>query len=364
MIQARHISFNIHYGRYIKPLEINLSKRGKFRHHFGKGTPNQIACRIQKLASRWKYYTEGDHSTFDAHVTVEMLQLTHAFYNSCFQSKELSALCRRTINNKCVSRHGDRYTVRGTRMSGDMDTSLGNSLINLAILQELLFHLDIEGEAIVNGDDFILFTESPVPIHDSQIVLRWMNMETKMKPSTTNIHEVEFCRKKMVYNTSGQPIMLPDIDRVFNTFGLTVAQIDCYKNFLLEVLHGTWKSYKSNPVGLCFKELFHWFNNYERQQTGKNFIGAYKYLDRTTQYTIKLAKKDPEETSSEVMLSALTAYEEILHLNTLKKRLFHKILPFFTNPRLRRYGSYELQKQDHISDYVIIDHVTQTIDVS
>jgi hypothetical protein len=43
-------------------------------------------------------------------------------------------------------------------MSGDVDTSFGNSLINYYILISLLKELNVVGDAIVNGDDFIIFT--------------------------------------------------------------------------------------------------------------------------------------------------------------------------------------------------------------
>lgn len=105
MIQARHISFNIQYGKYIKPLEQYVTKKHKLALHFGKGTPNEIAERIYKLSNKWNYKTEGDHSTFDAHITKEMLQLTHKYYQACFGGDSfLSKLSKRTINNTCKSR--------------------------------------------------------------------------------------------------------------------------------------------------------------------------------------------------------------------------------------------------------------------
>lgn len=43
-------------------------------------------------------------------------------------------------------------------MSGDVDTSFGNSIINYAILKEVIRILGLKGDAIVNGDDSLIFT--------------------------------------------------------------------------------------------------------------------------------------------------------------------------------------------------------------
>lgn len=161
LIQARDASFNIEYGRYIKPLERQL----KDHVVFGKGNYDQVARRVAKLSSQYKYYTECDHTTFDAHVTVDMLRLLHRYYATCYNDdRELALLSRRTITNYCTTRNGEHYVVHGTRMSGDVDTSFGNSLINYHVLRAGLREQKIRGEVLVNGDDSIIFSDAPIDI--------------------------------------------------------------------------------------------------------------------------------------------------------------------------------------------------------
>jgi len=107
---------------------------------------------------------ECNHSTFDAHVTIEMLEMTHRFYNSYHRNhnSEIQKYSRMTLINKCQNRNGDRYKIVGTRMSGDVDTSLGNSLINYAILKEAISIFKVKGDVIVNGDDSIIFLNEPI----------------------------------------------------------------------------------------------------------------------------------------------------------------------------------------------------------
>ncbi|KAJ8666906.1 hypothetical protein QAD02_008568 [Eretmocerus hayati] len=176
MIQARHITFNIEYGVYIKALEDSLSKDK----HFGKGNYLDIGSKIRKFLTKYSHYTEADHSSFDAHITEEQLKLTHTFYQYCFyHDRKLRALSKKTLRNSCSTRDGVKYKVNGTRMSGDVDTSLGNSLINYAIIEQVLLELGIDGDCIVNGDDSIIFTNQPIPQERAQDLFRKYNQENQ-----------------------------------------------------------------------------------------------------------------------------------------------------------------------------------------
>nr|QTJ63593.1 RNA-dependent RNA polymerase [Hymenopteran tombus-related virus] len=254
LIQARHPSFNMAYGCYIKPLERSL----KSDIHFGKGTYDQIGAKISKLARRYKYYTEGDHITFDAHVTPEMLRLCHRFYARCYQQDSgLLRLSRKTIRNRAISRNGERYSVNGTRMSGDVDTSLGNSLINYYIIMEVIHRLGIDGDAIVNGDDFIIFTNSPIPTEPAKLLFRHYNMDTKLVASTDNIHHVEFCRTKLFYHPDDHPTMAFDYNRLINIYGASYKLLP-HKKYLLyleAVQHANYCINLNSPVHRQWRAL-------------------------------------------------------------------------------------------------------------
>lgn len=361
MIQARDPSFNIHFGKYIKPLEHKVFKDSKLSYHFGKGTQGQIAEKIWKLSNKWQYYTEGDHTTFDAYITTEMLKLVHKYYNACYQSPELAALCKRTLKNTCISRKGDKYKVEGTRMSGEMDTSFANSLVNIAILKELMHRLKIKGEAIVNGDDFIMFTNQPVNIKEAEKILQTMNMKTTMKESTKNIHTVEFCRNKIIINADGSIGLLKDVERTFNTFGMTHVQIDYYRNYLLENLYGAWQMNKTSPLGIAFKRMFNHANRLEYNYSGNTFAGQFKYLERDMQYSVREARKDRELKEDEITLSMITAYEEVLQLQKFEHKLVNRInIIWKYYPTL---GSKILHNtKNKISRTLYINHTTQQID--
>lgn len=135
-------------------------------------------------------------------------------------------MSRKTLNNNCRTRNGIKYRVVGTRMSGDVDTSLGNSLRNYAILKETQNVCKIAGkcEVIVNGDDSVIFTNRPIKISALVEELLKYNMESVVKPSVNNIHKIEFCRHRYIINNNGMPTMMIDPDRINEIYGMTYKQ--------------------------------------------------------------------------------------------------------------------------------------------
>lgn len=253
MIQGRDIVFNVEYGRYIKPIEDKCGKRVQF----AKGTNLDIANKIKKLSKHYKYFTECDHKTFDAHVTVEMLKLTHVYYQACFHHDlTLRKLSKKTLNNNCRGRDGIKYRVKGTRMSGDVDTSLGNSLINYAILKEAVTKIAGKCEIIVNGDDSIIFTNRPLDVDAAKTLLKTFNMESEIQDSVTCIHKVEFCRHRYILNSLGKPSMMIDPRRITNIYGMTYKQQSDYVEYLREVCVCNIAINISNPVSKYWKEVY------------------------------------------------------------------------------------------------------------
>jgi hypothetical protein len=253
MIQARDISFNIEYGRYIKPIEESLYSKIQI----GKGTNLSMANKIHKLSKSFLYYTECDHVAFDAHVTSEMLKLTHTFYQSCyFHNLELRKLSKKTLNNNCRTRDGIKYRISGTRMSGDVDTSLGNSLINYAILKQCVTELCGKCEIIVNGDDSIIFTNRKIDTVKLMELLKTYNMESKVMESVTNIHKVEFCRQKIVINSKGKPTLMINPSRINTIYGMTYKQQRDYLEYLRQVCVCNIAINITNPLAQYWSNIY------------------------------------------------------------------------------------------------------------
>lgn len=330
LIQARDLTFNIEYGKYIKPIEEHLFKRHRARKHFGKGNYDEIAKRIKKFTKHYTHYTELDHDSFDAHITTQLLALTHKFYQSCYNhNSELRNLSKKTLYNRCKTRQGDKWKCKGTRMSGDVDTSLGNSLINYAILMELLHQLNIKGDAIVNGDDSIIFTNEPIDIERAQQILRTMNMESKMKPTVTNIHKVDFCQTRLVYRSDGTPTMMMDPTRVYSKFGMTPLQLkpNQYRQYLYELALCLGLTHSNTPMGA------YWLRLINAPIRKRPIVKPLKYIEQSIFQLVEREKLSgvSDETFTDSMIQAypdcLDITEKISKIRIrLKSTRYHIII--------------------------------------
>lgn len=286
LIQARHPTFNLMFGRYIKAIEYQMARDPFLAGFFGKGNYDQVAAKIEKLRAKYSHYTEVDHRSFDAHVTRALLKLSHKFYEACFPwSSELRELCRAQLRNRCESRHGNKYTTDGTRQSGDVDTSLGNSLVNYAILKYCLHKLGLKGEVIVCGDDSIIFTNEPINLDRFRELCAQLNMETVVKPSTTNIHQVDFCQCRFVYNSTGKPTMMKNPERLNDIFGMAYGcKPRDYGRYLSEIAYCNAMMNKSSDLGRAWAEAFGVDTTKTREL---------KYIDRQMRYEMLRINDSP-----------------------------------------------------------------------
>lgn len=356
MIQARDISFNIEYGRFIKPIEDKLHDKVQF----GKGTNNEIANKIYRLSKRFKYYTECDHTTFDAHVTPEMLRLTHTYYQSCYyHNARLRQLSRKTINNNCRTRDGIKYRVKGTRMSGDVDTSLGNSLINYAILKEAVTKIAGACEILVNGDDSIIFTKKNVDEKKLVAELRKYNMESKVQKSVTNIHKVEFCRQKLIINSAGEPALMIDPKRLVDIYGMTYKQQRDYVEYLRQVCICNIAINISNPLAQYWSTIYKiaFDNNINLME-----IFLFKYVElRTKQTAIKeLAHANKVFDSGEYNQTVYAAWGNLDYLDVSLKKITKKIKKIKTLMGGKKINT-EMLKYLPVVKTIYVNHNTQVL---
>lgn len=310
MIQGRHKTHNIAYGKFVKPLEKSVTKYNpSTSQFFGKGDYDTQARKIKALAEKYRYYTECDHSTFDAHVTKEQLEISHRFVRCCYEQRhrrEIKCLQKKMINNKTMSRTGDKYTVKATRMSGDVDTGFGNCLINYAILKSTLKDMKLDGEVIVNGDDSIIFTNEPIDIKLAEQLFKQYNMETKVNESVTNIHKVEFCRTKLVINSEGMPTMMIDPDRLIDIYGMQykIKTPKKYHQYLKETAMCNAVINKNNPIGILWGKHF----KINIPETSKKIIKDEHliFLDLLEKdKSLKLKSLMPQYTSTELITESM-----------------------------------------------------------
>jgi len=144
-----------------------------------------------------------DASRFDQHVSVDHLRAEHRVYRACNSDREFMHLLSQQLSNKCFTTLGIKYTTCGGRMSGDMNTAVGNIVIMLLmVIAVCRFHLALpRWDCLDDGDDCIIIIErSELPIFTQKVSQAFleMGMEMKIDAAVDNIHKVNFCRSNIV----------------------------------------------------------------------------------------------------------------------------------------------------------------------
>lgn len=168
VIQPRSPRYNLEVGRYLKMFERELCYgfervwgypvvlKGKNSHEVGA-----------VMSDHWSKFRRPvavglDASRFDQHVSKEALLFEHSVYNSVFRSPELARLLKWQLMNHGIARVEGQvvsYDIEGCRMSGDINTGMGNCLIMSSIVIAFCEHVGIDFRLANNGDDCVLFVD-------------------------------------------------------------------------------------------------------------------------------------------------------------------------------------------------------------
>jgi hypothetical protein len=225
VIQPRHPRYNVEVGRFLKPLEHQIYEA--VASLFGsptimKGYNASEQGRI--IADKWYSFICPvaiglDASRFDQHVSTDALRWEHGVYVSCFHDRDerafLKDLLKWQLNNRGFCRLPDgtiKYKTDGCRMSGDMNTALGNCILMCAMVWSLMKRLGIDKyELVNNGDDCVLIVES---CHLEAI--RWaiphfflsMGFTMKVEDPVFELEKIEFCQTHPLHLGNGEYVMV------------------------------------------------------------------------------------------------------------------------------------------------------------
>jgi hypothetical protein len=159
-IQHRQERYTLELARYLQPLEdAFISHYSALRYntqevYTTKGLTNEK--KATAISEHWDRVGVWalclDFSRFDCHVTLDALKATHAWYKAHYPGDDyLSWLLSKQEETKGKTALGTMYRRVGGLCSGDIDTSLGNTLINITLLRTITDAL-----IIAEGDDSII----------------------------------------------------------------------------------------------------------------------------------------------------------------------------------------------------------------
>lgn len=193
-IQSRDPAYNLIIGKYLKPIEHYIYKTfgtfAKMRNN------QQRAADVIKMIGAFNHpvFINLDHSKFDSCCNANYLRMTHKIYLKFCRSRFLKYALNFKINNVCYSKGGIKYKVKGTRMSGDYDTGLGNSLINDYLLFTAFSH--VKHRRYLDGDDSIIIVEKCDLGKIDFNIFQKMGFDSKID-ITEDPSKIEFCQSRL-----------------------------------------------------------------------------------------------------------------------------------------------------------------------
>lgn len=273
LIQPRRPRYNVAVGVYIKPIEHKIYKN--IDRVFGATTVAKCMNASQMGAvfhEKWKKYTFPvavglDASRFDQHVSVDLLNWEHSIYLSFFlgrDKKRLKKLLSWQLENKACGKARDgiiKYVAKGCRMSGDMNTGLGNTLIMCGLVWTYMEELGFDYDLVNNGDDCVLvFDRHNLPLIDD--LPRWFleaGFTMKVETPVFCLEEIEFCQMHPVFDGLDY-VMVRDIVTCLSKDMVTMKAVDVKASWAYQcqaISDCGMAAYGNMPI---FNELYNTLN--------------------------------------------------------------------------------------------------------
>jgi hypothetical protein len=163
------------------------------------------------ISTKWSKFSHPvavglDAKRFDQHTSVQALRWEHSVYLKLYKNDpKLAMLLEWQLNNRGFGRCQDGdifYRTVGSRMSGDMNTALGNVLIMCGLMWTYMRTLGIDYEFVNDGDDCILIVEQKHERRLDTLVpwFREMGYVMEREPSVTCLERINFCQSQPIFD--------------------------------------------------------------------------------------------------------------------------------------------------------------------
>jgi hypothetical protein len=216
VISPRHPRYNASIGCYLKPIEHRVYRAiGKIFGHptVMKGYNAHDLGAV--VAAKWGAFTRPcgiglDAKRFDQHISRVALAWEHSVYRLLYPHDPWFAwLCQLQLQNRGIGACPDgvlRFLIEGCRMSGDMNTALGNCLIMCALVWTWAATCHVDIQLINNGDDCVVFCEQDDEVTFTTGLSAWfveMGFTMKIENISYDLEKVVFCQTQPVWTPTG-----------------------------------------------------------------------------------------------------------------------------------------------------------------
>ncbi len=274
-IGPRSYVYNYAIGRYLIAMEleifaaINLLYTGLRRD--GANIPtvmkglNATQC-AEILRDKYERFVNPviislDAKRWDQHVSEQALRWEHSIYlartKPGYERQELRRLLNWQISNNITlgTDNGSiSFKKRGGRMSGDMNTSLGNCLLMCALMHSYIVDSGIKyAEVANNGDDTLVIMEEYDTVRFKNGLDKWwreMGFTLEFEGETTMLNGFKFCQA-FYYNDGVSETMIRDLRPVLSKDLISIKPLPSAKlraAYLYSVAKGGLAQHGGVPI--------------------------------------------------------------------------------------------------------------------
>lgn len=220
-IQPRSPRYNVKLGRYIKHLEHKIFSSidrvfDPEEQHKTVAKGMNMTERGNVIANMWNNFADPiavglDASRFDQHINRLLLEHEHSIYYMFSPGEgedlpNLKTLLRAQLVNQGVYVGSDgkiKYKVNGCRMSGDMNTSLGNVIIMCSLMYSFIESKGLTGKVMLlnDGDDCVIIMDRMNLSRFTEGLQDWfleMGLTMEYDGIYNTLESVEFCQSRPV----------------------------------------------------------------------------------------------------------------------------------------------------------------------
>lgn len=217
MIQFRNPIYGVELATYLKAIEHTLYRLPNWlfdgcktrlvgnviaKCHNSVKRANQIKRKFETFNNPVVFSL--DCSRWDAHVQIEHLKIEHTVYNVAFQDPHLAKLLKWQLVNQGTTANGIKYKCPGNRMSGDMNTALGNCILMTVFVETIMAGRN--HQIYDDGDDCLVFCErEEMDEVQSLIAAGFANLgfSLKFENLAFRLEDVRFCQSAPVHTDKG-----------------------------------------------------------------------------------------------------------------------------------------------------------------
>lgn len=239
IINSRSDKFKAVTAPYCKMIESQVYNEHFIKHKL----PSEVVGRLKEILDSYREVRETDYSSFESSFTPEIVEAceNQLFRHMLSNNPEISHIFThcyefyddgvKHYNRNWLHFGGCSAGVIGTRMSGEMWTSLGNGFTNMMLMEFLAYKASAVIDYMVEGDDGFVGSNVPLPWH----LVGDLGFKLKIEP-VHSINECSFCGIAVMGD-----VVIGTLTRSLNGYGWT-QDPRCIVDWSNSRISGWWLS--------------------------------------------------------------------------------------------------------------------------